>query len=65
MGKKVQADNVNGIHEVEEFEGDILSQEVFYSSLKDNPDDSVICAEIDDAMAAKIDEEYGIHYLPR
>lgn len=58
---KVQADNINGVNKVEEFEGEVLSQADFYDCLSTNPDDSVICAEIDDAMAAKIEEEYGIN----
>jgi hypothetical protein len=58
---KVQADNINGICKVETFEGKILSQEDFYGSLNCNPDSSVICAEIDNDMAEKIEAEYGIH----
>ena len=58
---KLQADNINGVYQVEEFEGTVMTQELFYASLKDNEMDSVICAEVDVAMAAKIDEEYGIH----
>jgi hypothetical protein len=61
MKIKLQADNINGVYQVESFEGEILSQENFYTSLKDNPDDSVICAEVDKEMALKIQEEYGIH----
>lgn len=58
---KVQADNINGVYEVEDFEGEVVSQEDFYDSLDSNPDGSIICAEIDEAMAKKIDAEYGIH----
>jgi hypothetical protein len=58
---KVQADNISGVYRVDEFEGEVLSQEDFYDSLSTNPDGSVICAEIDEKMAEKISEEYGIH----
>ncbi len=58
---KVQADNINGVYEVEEFEGDVISQDDFYDSLSSNPEDSVICAEIDEDMEEKIRSEYGIH----
>jgi len=58
---KVQADNINGVYTVESFDGEVMDQTSFYSALKDNPDSSVICAEIDEAMAEKIDTEYGIH----
>ena len=60
---KLQADNINGVYQVqvEEFEGEVLSQQDFYDSLATNPDESVICAEIDAAMAEKIENEYGIH----
>lgn len=58
---KVQADNTNGVYQVEDFEGEVLSQQDFYEALNSNADDSVICAEIDEAMAAKIEAEYGIH----
>jgi hypothetical protein len=58
---KLQADNINGVYQVEEFEGEVLSQQDFYDSLATNPDESVICAEIDAAMAEKIEKEYGIH----
>lgn len=58
---KVQADNINGVYKVEDFEGIVLTAEEFYEALSDNPDESVICAEIDDAMAEKIEAEYGIH----
>lgn len=58
---KVQADNINGVYEVDEFEGDVLIQDDFYDSLRSNPDDSVICAEIDEEMEDKIRSEYGIH----
>lgn len=60
---KVQADNVNGVYKVDDFEGEVMSQEDFYEALSTNPEDSVICADIDDAMAARIEEEYGIHSL--
>ena len=58
---KLQADNVNGVYQVEEFEHEVLSQQDFYDSLATNPEDSVICAEVDPAMAEKIEAEYGIH----
>lgn len=61
---KLQADNINGVYQVEEFEGTILSQEDFYESLRSNPDGSIICAEVDTAMVDKIAGEYGIlHWL--
>lgn len=58
---KLQADNVNGVCKVEDFDGAVLSQQDFYDSLKNNPDDSTICAEVGEEMAAKIEAEYGIH----
>jgi hypothetical protein len=58
---KLQADNINGVYKVSEFEGDVLSQEHFYESLRSNAADSIICAEVDAEMAEKIQEEYGIH----
>jgi hypothetical protein len=58
---KVQADSTNGVYQVEDFEGEVLSQKDFYDALGSNPDDSVICAEIDEEMAEKIEAEYGIH----
>jgi hypothetical protein len=58
---KVQADNINGVYKVEEFEGEVMTEQEFYSSLKDNRTDSVICAEISEEMAEKIEAEYGIH----
>lgn len=58
---KLQADNINGVYQVEEFEGEVLSQQDFYDSLATNPDESVICAKVDAAMAEKIENEYGIH----
>ncbi len=58
---KVQADNVNGVYKVDDFEGEVMSQEDFYEALPTNPEDSVISANIDDAMTARIEEEYGIH----
>lgn len=57
---KVQADNINGVYVVDQFEGEVLGQTEFYESLRDN-DDRIICAEIDEAMAEKIAAEYGIH----
>jgi hypothetical protein len=58
---KVQADNINGVYVVDYFEGEFLSQDDFYESLKNNQDDVIICAEIDEDMAAKINAEYGIN----
>ena len=58
---KVQADNINGVYKVDEFQGEILSQDDFYAALSGNADNSVICAEIDEALAEKIEDEYGIH----
>ena len=58
---KLQADNINGVYKVEDFEGEVMSQQYFYDSLATNSDDSVICAEVDAAMAEKIEAEYGIH----
>lgn len=58
---KLQADNINGVCKVESFDTEPMNQELFYAMLKDNDDASVICSEVDDAMAARIDEEYGIH----
>jgi ethanolamine utilization protein EutP (predicted NTPase) len=57
---KLQADNINGVYQVEDFEGEILNQQEFYDSLSTNSDDSVICAEVDAVMAEKIEAEYGI-----
>lgn len=62
---KVQADNFNGVYEVEDFDGDVISQEMFYAHLASNPANSVLCAEIDDEMSVKIDSEYGICYIPK
>ena len=62
---KIQADNCNGVQEVEDFDGDVISQEMLYAHLASNPDDSLLCAEIDDEMSFKIDSEYGICYIPR
>lgn len=56
---KVQADNINGVYVVDIFEGEVLTQPEFYESLSDNPDDRIICAEIDEDMADKISAEYG------
>lgn len=58
---KIQADNINGVYQVEDFKGSILSQQDFYDALDGNIDNSIICAEVDEAMAKKIDAEYGIH----
>lgn len=58
---KLQADNINGVYQVEDFEGEIMGQQEFYDSLATNADDSVICAEVDAEMAVKIEAEYGIH----
>lgn len=58
---KVQADNITGVYVVDDFEGEFLSQDDFYESLKNNQDDVIICAEIDEDMAAKINAEYGIN----
>ena len=58
---KLQADNINGVYEVSDFEGAVLSQDDFYASLKTNSDESVICAEVDDEMLAKISADYGVH----
>ena len=57
---KIQADNFNGVYVVEAFEGEVLSQEDFYESLDSNQDESVICAEVDQAHFDKIKSEYGI-----
>ena len=57
---KLQADNITGVYKVEEFEGEVLSQQDFYDALSTNPDESIICAEVDSAMAEKIEDEYGI-----
>jgi len=58
---KVQADNINGVYRVDDFEGEILSQEDFYAALIGNTDVSVICADIDEDMIVKIEFEFGIH----
>ncbi len=58
---KLQADNINGVYKVEDFEGNVISQQLFYDRLRDNEADSILCAEVNDEMAAKIQEEYGIH----
>lgn len=57
---KIQADNFNGVYVVESFEGEVLSQEDFYESLDSNQNESVICAEVDQAHFEKIKSEYGI-----
>ena len=58
---KVQADNINGVYQVDDFVGTVLDQDDFYQSLATNKVDSVICADIDDAMCIRIDAEYGIN----
>lgn len=58
---RVQADNINGVYKVAEFDGDVLEQAEFYESLPTNPDGTIICSDIDSEMAEKIHEEYGIH----
>ena len=58
---KVQADNVNGVYVVNDFEGEVINQDLFFKLLKDNDDETILCAEIDDEMFKKIDAEYGIH----
>lgn len=58
---RVQADNINGVYKVAEFDGDVLEQAEFYDSLNNNPDGTIICSDIDAEMAQKIHEEYGIH----
>ena len=57
----LQADCINGVYVVDDFEGEVLSQEYFYDCLSDLPEDNVICCEADEAMIAKIDQEYGVH----
>ncbi|WP_461521142.1 hypothetical protein [Porticoccus sp.] len=58
---KVQADTNNGVYRVEDFDGEVLSQQDFYEALDGLCEGEFICAEIDEATAAKIDAEYGIH----
>ena len=60
---KLQADNMGGVYEVEEFEGEVLSQEDFYAALKSNPEDVVICCEADAEWCHKIEQEYGIAWI--
>lgn len=58
---KVQADNIDGVYTVDEFDNcKIMSQSDFHESLERNPGGSIIGAELDDEIAAKIHAEYGI-----
>lgn len=57
---KLQADFINGVYQVKDFEGRVLSQQDFYDSLSTHTGISTICAEVDKEMAEKIAAEYGI-----
>lgn len=58
---KVAADTATGVYTVESFDASPLSQEDFYASLHSLEDGQTIYAELDAAMAEKIQAEYGIH----
>ena len=60
---KIQADNINGVYKVEEFDSgvEVMDQDTFYAQLDINPEGSVIGAEVDEDYVTIIDSEYGIH----
>ncbi len=60
---KIQADIINGIYEVKDFDidTDITDQDMFYSLLDDPTifDQEVLGTEIDSKMKTKIESLYG------
>jgi len=61
---KLQADNINGIYEVEEFEAeDIQNYNVFQLLLADCDDGEVLCCTVTAEQASDLEEKYGVTYL--
>jgi len=58
---KLQADNINGVYVVSNFEANVLPQDLFYSMLANNADDSVLCSEVNEEIFKLISDEYGIN----
>jgi hypothetical protein len=56
---KVQADAVNGIFEVSEFDGEPMPYDVFIKCLKDCTGEALEC-NLTDKQAKYLDESYGI-----
>ena len=62
---KVQADNFNGIFEVDSFEGVAMEYRTFKSALKQNDDNSTLECELTENQVNILDEEYGIKRMKR
>ena len=60
--KKLQADTINGVYEVDVFEdvAEEIEQIDFYLELDRLEDGNFICATVDRSMFRRIDLEYGI-----
>ncbi len=57
---KLQADTVNGVQLVSDFDVEPTTPEIFYALLSDPDYDEVMCAEVNRVMYDKISSEYGI-----
>ena len=60
---KVRADNINGIFEVDCFEGIPMDYKTFKSALKQNGNDGILECELIESQISILDEEYGINQL--
>jgi len=58
--KKLMADTICGIVEVEEFDAEETTEQIFVACLDDLPDGEIICAEVSDITYDIIKERYGI-----
>jgi len=58
---KLQADIINGIYEVSDFEFPPISEDDFCESLNDKSNYEIICATVSDKTAEKLKQEYGIN----
>lgn len=59
--KKLQADTIRGVYEVESFEHEVtLNENIFFEELRTLEDGEVACCEVSEEMYNKIKEKYGI-----
>lgn len=60
---KVQADTLNGVYRVEEFESSsiLVDGSSFLSRLQSCKDNEVLAAELTEDQAILVDQEYGIY----
>ena len=61
MVQILQADTVNGVYFVDDFEGEVMSQNDFYEELDVLDCGKIINCYATASMIAKIEDEYGIN----